>query len=469
MLDRRSIGSLLVFLIGAAGAACGDDGPPPAMPADAASSDAGPGDAVAAVSCNSLPSPIYLQIGDTQEPHIKDLGKRLRDTTVPGQQMTVIYVTTGSCTNIEAAYKGIKITVNPKYIPSAQEMPAWTAQMASPTCTIDPAGKDIDIANSALLNDACTKDPPPSGLGLFQGANQAYLFVVPEASAQKALTAEEAYFVFGFGAAGMAAPWTDEMLYFIRTVTKSTLVALAANIRVPAARWKGKRLDQSTEVVNGVARSVDPEKTIGILGAEIYENSRDKLNALAFRAYGQGKAYLADSTAAARDKRNLRDGHYTAWSPTVYMTKVGGDGLPADPRARLLVDLILARPVTPDPGFDPLDIVIAKGLVPQCAMKVSRTAEGGPLSPYSPPEPCQCYYEYKASGAAPATCQMCTSDASCGAGKCRRGFCEATAGTGTVLTHEQIMNAPAGVDVEVIDKSPTLPLLMPDGTLPPLP
>ena len=230
-----------------------------ASAADAASTTETGGEAGAsAVSCNDLPNPIYLQIGDTQEPHIKDLGKRLRDTGVADQRMTVIYVTTGSCTNIEAMYKGIKITVNPKYIPSAAENPTWTPQMASPTCTIDAAGKDIEIANSALLIDACTKDPTPAGIGTFQGANQAYLFVVPEASSQKGLTAEEAYFVFGFGGAGMAQPWTDETLYFIRTTTKSTLVALAANIQVPAARWKGRKLDQSTEVVNGVASSVSP-------------------------------------------------------------------------------------------------------------------------------------------------------------------------------------------------------------------
>jgi len=447
------------MIIGRGFAAC-DDGTGAQTGTDAGTS---------AVRCNDLPNPIYLQIGDTQEPHIKDLGKRLRDTTVPGQQMTVVYVTTGSCTNIEATYTDIKISVNPKYIPSAQEMPGWNPQMASPTCTIDPAGKDIDIANSALLNDACTKDPAPASIGLFQGANQAYLFVVPEASSQKALTAEEAYFVFGFGAAGMAQPWTDEMLYFIRTTTKSTLVALAANIAVPAAKWKGRRLDQSTEVVNGVASSVNPEKTIGILGAEIYETGRDKLNALAFQAYKQTKAYYPDSTAAARDKRNMRDGHYTTWSPTVYMTKVGSDGMPTNPRAKLLIDLILAKPVTPAPGFDPLEIVISKGLVPQCAMKVARQAEGGPLSSFAPAEPCHCYYEQKATGTAPAGCKVCTTDDVCGTGKCHHGFCEAVGSASAPATHEQIVNAPTAADVEAIEKKPTLPLVETDGALPPLP
>jgi hypothetical protein len=246
-------------------------------------------------------------------------------------------------------------------------------------------------------------------------------------------------------------------------------VALAANIGVPAAKWKGQKLDQSADVLNAVASSVMPEKTIGILGAEIYETARDRLNALAFQAYKQSKAYYPDSTAAARDKRNLRDGHYTTWSPTVYMTKVGSDGAPANPRARLLLDLILAKPVTPDPGFDPLEIVISKGLVPQCAMKVSRAVEGGPLSPFAPAEPCSCFFEQKATGTAPASCQTCTSDATCGAGKCRHGYCEDASPTGSTLTHEQIINAPAGAGVEAIEKKPTLPLVKPDGTLPPLP
>ena len=142
--------------------------------------------------------------------------------------------------------------------------------------------------------------------------------------------------------------------------------------------------------------------------------------------------------------------------------------MPVNPRARVLLDLILARKVTPDPGFDPLDVVIAKGLVPQCAMKVSRTVEGGPLARYSSPEPCHCYFEQKVGGSAPAGCQTCTGDDSCAGGKCSRGFCEAIAST-TGGAHEEIINAAAAAEVEALEKRPTLPLLMPDGTLPPLP
>jgi hypothetical protein len=40
---------------------------------------------------------------------------------------------------------------------------------------------------------------------------------------------------------------------------------------------------------------------------------------------------------------------------------------------------------------------------------------------------------------------------------------------GTPTTHAQLMNACVTADVEKIDKRPALPLLNPDGTLPPLP
>src|SRR4051812_3461850 len=68
------------------------------------------------VACSDLPNPIYLQVGDTQEPLMKNLGRALRDSSA--NPMTIVYVTSGSCTNIEAIYADTKITKNPFYVPS---------------------------------------------------------------------------------------------------------------------------------------------------------------------------------------------------------------------------------------------------------------------------------------------------------------------------------------------------------------
>jgi hypothetical protein len=385
-----------------------------------------PSHAAAQTLCKDLPNPVYLQVGDTQEPLMKALGRALRDDT--GEPTTLIYVTSGSCTNIEAIYTGVAITKNPSYVPSLAENPTWKTSDPSLTCVIEAGGHAVDIANSALFVSSCNPDAPPSGIGLFQGPVQGYGFIVPEHSSQTAITAEEAYFVFGFGNDSMASPWTDESQMFIRTVTKSTLLTLAATIHVPAAAWRGQRLDKSSDVLSGVlAAGATPdtaEKAIGLLGVELYDKNRSNVNVLAFRAFDQRYAYFPDSTSEATDKRNIRDGHYVPWSPTVWLTQVDGDGAPADATHKRIIDAILGNETAPATRFEPLDLVIGVGLVPDCAMRVTREYEAGPLSLYAPEEPCGCYYDAKVTGTSRADCATCDDSTPCATGTCRHGYCE---------------------------------------------
>lgn len=409
------------------------------------------------VACSSLPNALYLQIGDTQEPVIKSLGKALRNSTV--NPMTLVYLTSGSCTNIDAFYNDTKITTNPKYVPSAAENPAWTDASASPSCTIDPGGHAIDLANSALFVSTCDPSTPPAGVKLFRGPVQAYTLVVPEASTQTAMTSQEGYLVFGFGNTDQVDPWNDENFLFIRPSSKSTLLTWASLLGVPASKWKGQRLDTSTMVLNSVAMSTSAEKTIGLLGAEIYDGQRNVVNALAFKTWGQSYGYYPDSTPSAFDKQNVRDGHYVSWSPTVWLAHVDGSGVPTDARVKYVIDALLGDPaISPAPDFNPLDIVISKGLVPDCAMKVTRDIEAGDLREYTPASDCGCYYESKVGGSSPECADGGVGDAGFGA----------DAGCFTSpLTHQQIINQ--CTHAVAVDKNPNLPLLMADGGLPPLP
>ncbi|MGQ0506032.1 MAG: hypothetical protein ACT4TC_12020 [Myxococcaceae bacterium] len=384
------------------------------------------GPARAQTQCESLPNPVYMQIGDTQEPLIKQLGRTLRDASPP---ISLIYLTNGSCDNVAAIYADPvgKISTTARYVPSTTENDAWTPSNPHLACTVAASGKDIEVANSALFVSSCDTTDHPE-VGLFQGPNQAYVLAVPKGSSQVAITAEEAYFVFGFGNQGQVDPWDDETHLWSRPVTKSTLLTWAANLKIPKEKMRGQQKNSSGEVLTGVANDPVPEKAIGLLGSEIYDKSRDKnVKALAFRAYQQKRAYLPDSTPTAFDKKNVRDGHYTVWSPTVWLTKVDPvTKVPVNPRAAYVIDLILNKPVTPAPAFSPLDIVISNGLVPACAMKVNRTVEGGDLSLYEPQEPCGCYYEKKVNSLE-SSCTECTvgDDAPCSGGKCRLGYCEA--------------------------------------------
>jgi hypothetical protein len=377
----------------------------------------------AAVDCADLPNPVWMQIGDTQENLIKYLGQKLRVSTV--NPITLIYVTNGSCTNIDAMYSKTAIKTNAKYIPSPQQDSTWTPDKATPTCTISNTdGHGLDIANSALFVSACSPPARPAFVSETQGPIQAYVMIVPRGTGQHAITAEEAYFVFGFGQQGQATPWTDESQLYIRPTTKSTLLAWAKNIRVDKDKWKGVPKDTSTLVLNGVAQSPNPTQAIGILGAEVYDGARGSVQSLAFQSYGQHHAFWPDSTDTAFDKINLRDGHYTVWSPTVWMLYVDEiSGAPINNKAKYVVDLIAGK--NPSPTFDAnaMDVVIGRGIVPDCAMKVSRTEEGGDLFPYVPAAPCGCYYESKTPSG--TTCAACSEDFTCGAGKCRYGYCEA--------------------------------------------
>lgn len=375
--------------------------------------------------CASLPGTVvYAQVGDTQLNLMKRLGRALRDNTP--NPITLVFRTSGSCTNITQIYTRVPMKGVMSYIPSVAEDAAWVPTASPLTCTIPDGQADPgvvpDIANSALFNSACPNGAAPETVQLTQGPVQAYVLAVPTASSQTAITFEEAYFVFGWGAAGMVQPWIDEAQLFIRTITKSTLLAWAANIGVPAEKWKGIRHDGSPMVVDSV--KAGPASAIGILGAEVYDGNRLTMKALAFRAKGQYAAYYPDSSASARDKKNVRDGHYTVWSPTIWMdtvTVAGTTKTPVNPTARYVINLIAGLSVAPAQNFSMIDVIAAVGLVPECAMGVNRDFEGGPLRLYTPPESCVCKYESLVST---SSCAACTAG-SCATGVCRNGFCEA--------------------------------------------
>jgi hypothetical protein len=372
-----------------------------------------------AAPCEDAPgtTKVYMQIGDTQEPLIKALARQLRDNTP--NPITIIYATSGSCTNIDAISKDTPFIANMSYVPSMAENPTWTPAMPPTACELPTGGRVPDIANSNVFVSACNLTLPATIVEV-HGPAQAYVLAVPKANTtDRAITFEEAYFIFGFGTAGGAQPWTDENQLFIRTPTKSTLLSWAFNISVPAAKWKGMRFDKSSEVVTALTTSQSPGKAIGILGVEVFDANRDKLNVLAYRAKGQHYAYYPDSTATATDKKNVRDGHYTVWSPTIYMAK-GAAGVPTNAGAAYVINLIAGKTATPAPNFNPVATVVGAGIIPDCAMKVTRDAEGGNLRLYQPAESCTCSYEKLATGT--TTCQTCTT--TCAVGTCRGGLCE---------------------------------------------
>jgi hypothetical protein len=170
-----------------------------------------------------------------------------------------------------------------------------------------------------------------------------------------------------------------------------------------------------------VLGSPTPEKTIGLLGAEVYDAAPTGLKELAFQWWGQKHAYFPDSALGKHDKKNLRDGHYAVWSPTFWLQEVDATGAPVNADADFFIKLILGNQQNFE--INPLADVISVGLVPSCAMSVNRTVEGGPLSLFAPTAPCGCYYD---SQVGTSSCAACSATVACAAGTtCRNNFCEA--------------------------------------------
>jgi len=229
----------------------------------------------------------------------------------------------------------------------------------------------------------------------------------------------------------MVAPWNDPTYFYGRPVTKGTQISIGANIGVAAAKWQliadpSHQIDQSGTVLTSIAAQAatgNAEKTLGILGVEIYDGARAMVHALAFRAFKQNKSYWPDSTPSSFDKLNVRDGHYPLWSYVQYAAPQATGGGALNANAQEIIDLLVGKPVATNPPFEPLDQVIAAGLVPACAMKVQRSVEGGDLTPATIAAPCTCYFEKKATNA--TSCTACTDNTPCGTGMCRHGYCEA--------------------------------------------
>lgn len=381
---------------------------------------AAPGSATAQdVACADLPNPVYIQVGSTVLPLVRSLARELRDSSA--NPMTVVFTDGRSCQMVDAMATGASLTTNLSYVPSTEEDADWTPDMPPLPCRIDPEGHPLEMVHSDVFVESCSDTPLPDGIGSVQGPVLPFTFVVPPASSQVAITAEEAYFAWGFGAEGMAAPWTDESFLFTRPNSSGTKITFGANFGVPASRWKGEQLAKTGDVINAVTSSVNPEATLGIVGGANYDGNRDKLKSLAFRAFGQNLAFYPDSTATSFDKRNVRDGHYVLWGPAIFVTNVDADGEPTNPNIKYFLDLLRSRPTEPAADFDATGIIVDRGFIPDCAMGVSRDTQGGDLAPYRPAEPCGCFFE---SRVAESACTACTTDDECGAGSCVLGFCE---------------------------------------------
>ena len=383
-----------------------------------------------AIECTELPNPVFFPATTLLESLLAKVSPTLADAMAVGaDQMTVIHFPLSSCITYdvireEQAVTGTGIYYLPDGSQDTCDMPLDMEIRADLTA--------MDVGGLTCLGG----EAPPENLLEFPSHVETLGFVVPRNSTQTAITATEAYYIMKFGGEPgfEVAPWSDPNFVLIRNPGSSTQLTIGANIGIPGTMWNSElRGHQGSGDVRDalIAENTtgNAEQILGILNSSKWEAAQNDISILAFQPFNNclGAVY-PDSTATARDKRNVRDGHYPIWTNLRYIVRtddlgetVSPNGPEASARVQRFVDLMTG--VASVEALNVAGAVIETGNIPTCAMHVGRDIDGGPISSFQHPAPCDCYF-LEQNGVA-SGCTTCAEDSECGEGACRFGYCEA--------------------------------------------
>jgi hypothetical protein len=360
------------------------------------------------------PRPVYLYGSSALNLALRTLSQAISATA------TLVYQSDTSCLGLDAILTGIsRLKGTAQY---------WPPDQANPVdCDIE--GEQLaDIGLCDLSPDSCVPNFAGSpNLVDDIGPAQVFMFTVPKGSSQKTISAEAAFTVFAYDDGGVD-PWVDPASLMRRGPGSGNQLSIAASLNLAPGYWRGVIKQRSSEMKPALLALPDPNKALGITSADVADDqdSRNNLRTLAYQHFGQGCAFTPDSTVGSSDKRNVRDGHYELWAPFHFYTR-GQNGRTQDPFVAEIVSYLTGARPLPNRNTDFITTLKQAGLVPLCAMHVTRTKEGARMVPFQPEPSCSCYYESSAPGGlVPESCKACESSAECpnSAPNCNFGFCE---------------------------------------------
>jgi hypothetical protein len=407
----------------------------------AGSGTAGGGSGGAGFDCASLAQSgtiVYVTGSSASKPFLQQIAQQIASDGV-----YIVYTSTGSCVGVDAIVNGTPMTTGPAPAPATTA--TYWADSASngSACDLPAGGVPADLGVSDVFAETCPgfelTDLDAQDIRDAHGPIQTMTFAVPTNSPYSEISAQAAYFVAGFGAnGGVLDPthskliWDDENYIFQRSASSGTQAMISSAIGVPPGSWKGKPHKTSDDVAADLeAAAADDTKAaaaIGIIAADYIDtkNLRAQIRVLAYQDTRGPCAVYPDSTASAHDKENVRDGHYPIWGPLHLLYKVDQSGNPVNDTNRQAVSDIVGYLSGTKPlpnGVKLLDVYAQSGLVPECAMHVTRTSDGGDITPRAPANPCSCSFDVKATGA--TSCTPCTVQGDCASGEtCSQGYCE---------------------------------------------
>ncbi len=378
-----------------------------------------------ALQCSTLPEPTYLTATPSAEPMVQKVASLLQRSDA--QRTTVIYQIRPSCSALESLVKdtlpgscatdacmrgkGLFFTLDPRDTEPKE-------------CDLDTAGNKIDLVLTDVFPRSCPTyaQTAPTGIIDTPGPVSPYSLVMLRAATEAAILAEEAHFVFGAGASAKLKPWmNDAAIAHLGTQDAGTLL-VGSRIKLATSRWKGQTAGSVDDLINLLY--ADGTQGIGILPTTLVDRKRAELRPLGFQAMGQKGAFFPDRRSTTYDKQSVRDGHYPLWGylHTILRQDPGNPGQPLSKKGARLADIFLGKSQVG--GQDSQLLQVQNGFIPQCAMRVAKTTDAGPMTVYAHGEPCHCFFDHNVSQGM-LSCQQCPAGSCTSSGVCRRKYCEA--------------------------------------------
>ena len=372
----------------------------------------------------SPPNVIYLYGAADFGPLLRAAQASLYAAATPYR---AVFQTSSSCTGVAAIFTGGQPAAK-MFDPTDPTTGGWAFYYDQSgnqvNCLLDPGGNTIDVGVSDLYPETCGVAADDK-VSTYLGPVVPFVLSVHSASPEQTISAEAAHMIFGLGGeppigSGLkeVSPWTDPDDYFIRNASAGSTILTSLLIDVPRTQFWGIDRLSTENLRDSLLASTAIDQSIGILAGDFNDQNRGNLKALYLQATGQRCGYLPDSSATSIDKMNVRDGHYPLWGYVhLFAQKQVGDA----PSMAATQIVTLFSDMT-ERNF--LDQIIKASFIPECAMKVSRTAEMGDFTDRSG-FACGCYYDFMTTGK--TSCQTCTLAEDCpSAQSCNYGFCEVT-------------------------------------------
>jgi ABC-type phosphate transport system substrate-binding protein len=388
-------------------------------------------------NCEDLPNPVFMSGTTAVLPVIRNFGAKLKKVGV-----TLLWNENsegcGSVQDLAFPASNFGRTIFSQY---DEVVSGVTSKVAISTC-LPKTGTRSEL----VINDTFWASCPaaqgssanlPATLKEFSGPVQGLVPVVASSYLYYSeITSQELQDLYMCGAKGKILTFSNAATIYDYNCQTSGMrelwvrgLGLVNGRALPGAVGEGCNTNSNAEsmVTTYVAPTITPDTTIGYTSTEFYDENRDKVRAFKVRGVNQLKAYLPDADLTSNDKINIREGRYTIQGALKLVAVVDANGVPVSAGAKKIIDWLLDNPLS-DPSltlpFDLNQIYAQHGVVPQCAMRVTKSADEPVFRHYRHPMPCHCSFEMLATGKASPGCTPCTDSSTCGAKVCSHGYCE---------------------------------------------